>query len=453
MKSSNHLVLNMNTIVLITQYFASNMKELSLLRLVNRYFCETVDDRVICVWCYLLREHDILKIFKKAIFRTYSYVFSACKWIKDKIEELESKRNLFVGDDISSIKLSLEIAQRIIRTQDLRKFDFERLFVLNERPEVDEFFIKQGYINTMTIVRSVKKTALHYAAEERKYDRILLLLKCGADVNVLNSNCFSAFETLCLSLWPTHDEIDPKLKEIVDIFIARSNIDNINSAFTRAYNMPRLVKYFIDNVPDLDVNCVDNLGHCPLFIYAVYGLSESLRVLLTHAKSLNINYMNHTINALGVALTPRGNIENAIVLLEHCINITPGILYNVFFCLETAMLGDTPTFHRMIQILLDSGKVEICGMGIEPLAYATKGISILTLIYDRLGRKASLLVTDRDSIGNTALSYAYKFKQLDCVRFLVEKGADLSTMHSIIPKGAEGYRDFEKDVENYTKTR
>ena len=272
------------------------------------------------------------------------------------------------------------------------------LFTVIDHPNKDykiqllELLLSFPQIDINTVYYN--ETALTYALEKKAYDCVVVLIRYGADVNIVPN-----VGTIALAITCKDDDID--MSKILLDNKANPNIVDIYGYIIlnktcRTTNSPELIKLLLSY--GADINRPDNRGNTPIIesIYNEKYSLEILEILLKHG-GVDINHKNN-------------EGDNALIIA--CKN-------------KRIDLVDLLTKQENIKIDDIIGKdKQTALMTVCTAKYFD--INILKLL---LERKANPNILSDE--GNSALTYLifYKIGNIEAVELLIKYGADID-MHN-----------------------
>ena len=223
-------------------------------------------------------------------------------------------------------------------------------------------------------------TPLHFAAQAGQIDIVEFLIAKGADVNAENLS----------GVTPLQFAADKAHKEIAELLIEKGADVSLHLA-ARLGDLPRVKSSVEDGA---DVNAEDVRGDTPLHIAAAKGHKEVVELLIT--KGANVNAKNNE-GQTPIDIALEQNHKDIVALL-----LEKGAEFSIHIA---AYLGDIDRTKRFIET----------GVSVDVESGPAK---------------------------RTPLYLAVKNKHKDVAKLLIDKGANVSSIHLLYYACWYGYRDF-----------
>lgn len=322
-------------------------------------------------------------------------------------------------------------------------------------------------------------TSLHFAVEYKCYDTVKLLLNCGADISIKNKKKLTALHLADM----IRDEV------MIDLILSTSQCELTNPvnseglshfhiACTR--NNPQVIQNFIECGVDINASVSNHAmsrpGYKPINFAIEYECADVVKVLLSENVNLSLGLAtvnpilevyrtaNTEIidlvlskNALGKKCnrnSMKGSIEDRCtsgstalhLAVQSCDELKIKILLESgASVIKKDKQGKTPlhiAFEKKESDILDmlleahatcnSNPVNCDGLSHFHIACAKNEIKLVKL-FVRSGVNINKCV-NKNSIfwsGYTALHFAIEFQQTETVKFLLEKGSDVTIRNGI----------------------
>lgn len=249
--------------------------------------------------------------------------------------------------------------------------------------------------------------------------------------------------------------LEALLTIVPDIFA--TDVDGNNLAhYACIYNMPNQLQRFIDQ--GVDINESNDEGETPLFMATRYNYKECVEILINNGASVNAKnvkketplfmatFYNHIdcvemlINNGAIVDARNVKSETPLVygMLKTMNDAIPLLLkagasvHNLDCYNRTPLFPAAITDFYNIDLLLEQGadiNITDC-FGQTPIFTAIEEGPINILLHFL---KCKADINHKDSLGYTPLFHAVKYKREDCVKVLLENGADLENLY-LFPK-------------------
>ncbi len=445
-----------------------------------------VDTAMPDIWISLLTKKDIddaYEMLQSFSNKQVSYLFEmalkAHIWVRREKPPPEVKK----GEEPP--------AQSGIALSDVYKYDFCDRFVRNTSPEIDDIMIVRGYLDcehsyndvikaTGRFIKS-KETAIGYwcrtidSPESARFNlsRIEYLIGQAANLDGVEGSYHSPFDWLILNVdwFMQNGRPSKEYLKILDIFI-RANVDISDGLFLIKMN-PYLMDYilllkrtlsFALNRPNFNVNVRNKAKFTLLEHFAAReGEALTVRILINYGADVNLLNIQHHKDAYDRIVYTRLNafseviqadplpLKNAVALLEGGSEVLSGGFIPLLSVLTKTRINskaDVSDLNFVLQTMLDRGAriADTYPSGDTPLMYARYSTTMRLLLHYAEVQGANI-INKANIKGHTAIAKAYFFQCNECVKALLDAGADPSTIFRIVPRGTPSYQTFERSVD------
>lgn len=323
----------------IVQSVATSLTTLLRLRETDRQLKETIDFEVPDVWAKLLTTEDIKKAFDTGNVYGVEQAYYALGWWQDE-REVE-----FVNDNgLQERKMVKNKDIWVGGEPDVASFPFVDYFIQNRYQNIDDFIIGEGYLES---TNANGETALLYSvfavlAGYADYDdRIIRLVKAGANLNVQDVNGYSP---LMIASHPCNQRLPE-----VSILLAEkgANLNLVDGDGRTA------LFFAIGNLPPLPVSTRMAQIKCPKCGKLGIGSCRyrALSVLINQGANLDVQD-NDGMTAFGIACA-EGSWEPAETLMRAGCNLDIGANESPLVLLLTSGLNKKVVFSRPSREILD----------------------------------------------------------------------------------------------------
>ena len=304
--------------------------------------------------------------------------------------------------------------------------------------EADEWEKIEAEINDETDINALDDdgyTLLSYAVMSNKPDNVRKILELGADVNIKLGVNFNVLGYIAL-LFAMNEQVNKRVNdvnpEIVSILInAGADMNDAMLIGVRAGSV-EFVDLLIQNGADINGKFADDQTPFAIAILGIKGSvkPDMIKYLAEHGANLDEIFDlgdNVTTTALNICIT-MGRIDLMRILLEHGAN--PNIQDNRgrVPLLLASLLGNIDA--EDVTCLLDAGS--------DVNAHDEKGLTVLMWTILTRDNSAKFMISALIQTGGLRTENGEKFagfcyavsalkreNQLDIVRLLVERGADV----------------------------
>ncbi len=444
-------------IVRIASFAGCSITTMLRLRAVNKKHREAIDDYSERTWFHTIKSRDIDFALRMRRIYMIRIIIKTVAWYNTDNNRLT-----------------------VTYLPDFGTYKDDRLaseFICNKANVVDEVFIENGYIDRIATFNKEKeykkRTALIQACIVKDYKRIKYLIDKGADVN-LKADVSLYYPIKHLFADSLNGQMDSvEMKDTVMLFIQKG-VNATNGLFTKRMTLP-MIKLLVE-VGKANINYNDaedgtplhDLSQrCPIIEVIKYLVERGADVTLLNSKGNNalvhcclrdtdviIDNARYLIS-IGMdfqTVAKRREVLNHLILFRDCRPLIKAVLLNnasgVVSDRTVGVSAEAEDEYQLVEVnhtaeadtKLDLSYIDATGETVFMKDILFPTMEMLVKHLDGQEDKSFILniVSDKNE---SALSLAYKRKQVDIIRLLLDNGADGETLFNSVSrdKNDDGY--------------